>query len=204
MADTLPDAPVFAERPQLTLPEAEAALVHEEYARAGVILEYGSGGSTVLAGSMPGKQVFSVESDLRWAQRMKRWFRDNPPASRVVVHHADVGPTVGWGKPADEIAFRKWPSYPNSVWDRRDFAHPDVVLIDGRFRAACLLTVALRILRPVTVLFDDYRDRKPYHVVEQLLPPSGLVGRMARFEVAPLTLPPKRLQWLIGLYLKPL
>ena len=49
-------------RPELTLPEAEAALLRETYDRAGVILEYGSGGSTVLAAEQPGKTVPSVES----------------------------------------------------------------------------------------------------------------------------------------------
>ena len=192
------------EAPVLTLPPDEAALLRAEYARAGVILEYGSGGSTVLAGGMAGKRVFSVESDAGWIGKMQGWFATHPPVSPVVMHHADIGPTVAWGRPADETAFRKWPGYANSVWDRRDFAHPDVVLVDGRFRAACLLTVALRITRPVTVLFDDYKRRKPYHAVEALVRPVAMAGRMARFEVAPMVLPPERLGWLVGLYLKPL
>lgn len=193
-----PDAPV------LTLPPDEAALLRAEYRRAGVILEYGSGGSTVLAGAMPGKQVFSVESDAAWVARMQGWFVENPPASPVVMHHADIGPTVAWGRPADETQFRKWPGYANSVWDRADFAHPDVVLVDGRFRAACLMTVALRILRPVTVLFDDYTRRKPYHAVERLVQPTGFAGRMARFDLVPMAFPADRLGWLVSLFLKPL
>lgn len=203
MADE-PDDAARPEAPVLTLPAAEAALVQAEYARAGTILEYGSGGSTVLAGSMAGKRVFSVESDAAWVARMQDWFAANPPVSPVVLHHADIGPTVAWGRPADETQFRKWPGYANSVWDRPDFAHPDVVLVDGRFRAACLMTVALRILRPVTVLFDDYLRRKPYHAVESLVRPSAMAGRMARFELEPMTLPADRLGWLVGLFLKPL
>lgn len=193
-----PDAPV------LTLPPDEAALLRAEYARAGVILEYGSGGSTVLAGGMAGKRVFAVESDAGWVAKMQGWFAANPPVSPVTLHHADIGPTVAWGRPEDETQFRKWPGYATSVWDRKDFAHPDVVLIDGRFRAACLMTVALRIIRPVTVLFDDYKRRKPYHAVEDLIRPVAMAGRMARFEVAPMVLAPERLGWLVGLYLKPL
>jgi len=191
-------------RPELTLPAAEAAALHAAYAQAGVILEYGSGGSTVMAAEMPGKRVFSVESDIDWMKMMRRWFRANPPLSPVVVHQAGIGATARWGKPLDDSDYAKWPNYPNSVWDRDDFAHPDVVLIDGRFRPACLMTVALRILRPVTVLFDDYRSRKAYHTVEDLLKPTEMIGRMARFDVAPMTLPPARLSWLVGLFLKPL
>jgi hypothetical protein len=50
----------------LTLPADEARLLQDHYARAGVVLEYGSGGSTLLAARL-GKQVFSVESDAAWA-----------------------------------------------------------------------------------------------------------------------------------------
>jgi hypothetical protein len=136
--------------------------------------------------------------------RMQGWFAAHPPVSPVVMHHADIGPTVAWGRPADETQFRKWPGYANSVWDRADFAHPDVVLVDGRFRAACLMTVALRITRPVTLLFDDYKRRKPYHAVEALVRPVAMAGRMARFDLVPMALPPDRLGWLVGLFLKPL
>lgn len=190
--------------PELTMPAAEAGLLRSEYERADVILEYGSGGSTVLAGNMPGKRVVSVESDLDWANTMREWFRANPPAGHVAIHHVDIGPTREWGHPADDSGFRRWPGYPFSVWDRADFAHPDVVLIDGRFRAACLVAVALRITRPVVALFDDYRGRKAYHSVEALFEPSDITGRMARFQLVPTQLPPQRLQWLAGLCLRPL
>lgn len=179
-------------------------MVRRYYEQAEVILEYGSGGSTVLAGDMPGKTITSVESDRAWVDMMKGWFRANPPASAVQMHHADIGPTEAWGRPASERHFRKWPGYALSVWALRGFRQPDVVLVDGRFRPACLMTVALRTRRPVTVLFDDYIDRKPYHTVEALLKPAEITGRMARFEVEPMTLSPKRLQWLVGLYQRPL
>ncbi|MDX5401331.1 MAG: hypothetical protein LPK02_02975 [Rhodobacterales bacterium] len=188
----------------MTLPEAEATLVRAAYERAEVILEYGSGGSTVMAAEMPGKTIFSVESDAAWVAMMQAWFAANPPTSAVHMHHADIGPTVSWGRPASESTFRKWPGYALSVWDLDGFAQPDVVLIDGRFRPACLMTVALRSTRPVTVLFDDYIGRKPYHSVESLIRPAEIVGRMARFDVTPMALPADRLQWLVGLYQRPL
>ena len=192
-----------AERPTLTLPREAAEVLRAAYAGAGVILEYGSGGSTIMAGEMPGKRVFSVESDADWARRMRGWFAVNPPAADVTIHHANIGPTKEWGHPADDRQFRRWPGYANSVWERDDFVHPDVVLVDGRFRAACLMTVAMRIRRPVTVLFDDYLARDAYHKVEVLLKPAAMFGRMARFDLTPQPFPVDRLGWLIGLFLKP-
>ncbi|MFN3937481.1 MAG: hypothetical protein ACK4KW_07860 [Gemmobacter sp.] len=194
-----------AERPVLMMPPDEAGAVRAAYDGAGTILEYGCGGSTAMAAEMTGKTVFSVESDATWLGRMRRWFEANPPrADRVVLHHADIGPTRDWGHPADESRIRRWPGYANSVWDHPGFEHPDVVLIDGRFRAACLITVALRIVRPVLALFDDYRDRKPYHRVEELVRPSGMIGRMARFDLEPRPVPADRLGWIASLYLRPL
>ena len=121
----------ISERPKLTFPPDEAAWVEEVYDAARVILEYGSGGSTVLAGEKLGCRVFSVESDKNWCEN----------------------------------------------------------LIDGRFRAACFLTVMLRTNSPVTVLFDDYKNRPNYHVVEDYVKPAEMRGRMARFEVQPRSFP---------------
>lgn len=189
---TTHDSPAI-ERPALTFPEAEAAWVAELYASAGVILEYGSGGSTVLAAGMPGKTVFSVESDLDWARDMADYFKDHPPAGKVHLHPVDIGPTGQWGAPVDDSGWRSYHLYPVSVWDRKDFIHPDLILIDGRFRAACLLTALLRAERPLTVLFDDYMQRKRFHVVERWVNRVEARGRMARFEIAPWTLPKRDL-----------
>jgi len=193
-----------AEPPRLTLPADEAAWVREAYAGAGAILEYGSGGSTVLAAGMPGKTVFSVESDRRWAARMEAWFEAHPPAARVIVHHADVGPTRKWGMPTSQEHWRTFHRYPLAVWDLPDFVHPDVVLIDGRFRAACLLAVLYRASRPVTVLFDDYGNRRGYHRVESFVKPMEVRGRMARFEIEPEPFPAARMTEVFDIFTRPL
>ena len=73
------------DRPELTMPEAEATILREHYARAQVILEYGTGGSTALASELPGKTVFAVESDKDWALMMRAWLEQNPPASGTEV-----------------------------------------------------------------------------------------------------------------------
>lgn len=196
-------APSVTTKPELTLPPEAAAEVRAAYAAADVILEYGSGGSTVVASELPGKRIFSVESDAGWAKGMQDWFINNPPQSPVVMHHANIGPTIAWGSPADDSNFKRWPGYALSVWDREDFVHPDVVLIDGRFRPACFMTTALRITKPVTVLFDDYTGREIYHVVEDFAKPVKFAGRMARFELEPRAFPVDRMAMIIGLFLKP-
>ncbi len=190
------------DRPVITLPPEEEAAVRSYYAQAQVILEYGSGGSTVIAAELPGKTIFSVESDVKWLGGMKSYFAANPPASLPLMHHGKIGRTKAWGFPQSEEHFRKWPGYPLSIWDLPEFVHPDVVLIDGRFRAACFLTTLFRCTRPLTLLWDDYIDRPAYHEVESLLKPVEMIGRMARFDVVPMPIPADRLLWVIQTYLR--
>jgi hypothetical protein len=152
---------------------------------------------------MPETTVFAVESSAVWVGQMHDWFALNPAKGAVHLHHADIGPTVDWGMPANKNAFRRWPDYALGVWDRADFLHPDVVLIDGRFRVGCLLTTAFRITRPVVALFDDYAPRKPYHAVEEFLTPSARIGRMARFDLTPQPLPMNRLGWFMKFLTRP-
>ncbi|MDG1280137.1 MAG: hypothetical protein P8O10_02425 [Pseudorhodobacter sp.] len=192
------------ERPKLTLPKEAETLLRAEYARASVILEFGSGGSTVLAGEMVGKQVFTVESDHAWLKKMQRWFDANPPMSSVTLHHGNIGPTTDWGRPVDQAHWRKFLNYPLTIWDRPDFQHPDVVLVDGRFRVGCFLATLMRITRPVVVLFDDYVGRKAYHIVEEFFAPTGFAGRMARFNVAPRMPGPQEFGRWAGLMQRPL
>ncbi|MFN3282295.1 MAG: hypothetical protein ACK40I_11610 [Tabrizicola sp.] len=195
-ADGDEGAPGFA----LTFDDAEAKFLARAYAGAGTILEYGSGGSTVLAAEL-GARVFSVESDRNWAARLAEHVA--PISDRVQVHWADIGPTGPWGVPKPPHEHQKFHRYALSVWDRPDFVQPDLVLIDGRFRCACLVAVMLRTTRPVTVLFDDYARRRYYHGVERLARLEELVGRMARFTVTPGAIPPEMVTEAIGWFTDP-
>ena len=122
------------ERPELTLPTAEADWLRDAYSAADVILEYGSGGSTVMASDMADKMVTSVESDKDWAAKMRAWFSENPSLSLPEILHVDLGKTGEWGMPENDRRWRAFPNYPLSVWDLVGFRQPDVVLVDGRFR----------------------------------------------------------------------
>lgn len=192
-------------RPELTMPDAEAALLREAYSQADVILEYGSGGSTVMAGDMSGKRVFSVESDKDWALMMRGWFAENPPASGTAVDviWSDIGPTREWGYPSDHDQYLRYARYPLQVWDLPEFVQPDVVLVDGRFRVGCALATALRTAKPVRLLMDDYKRRTQYHKVEDWFGTPHLTGRMAEFTVQPITLDAKDLLQTIEMMLRP-
>ncbi|WP_296424968.1 hypothetical protein [Yoonia sp.] len=187
------------QRPELTLPEQEAAWITQAYEQATSILEYGSGGSTVLAAEMPDKTIFSVESDATWAKMLEGYIKSAQTASHAHLHHVDIGKTGKWGYPNGDKMVRNFADYSLSVWDRDDFVEPDTILIDGRFRVGCMMAALFRSKRPVTVYFDDYEDRPYYWVVEEFVTKMETRGRMARFEVAPIGIPADRLSEIIAM-----
>jgi hypothetical protein len=79
-------------RPDLTMPEAETELLRQHYEEADVILENGSGGSTVMVSEMGGKLIPSVESDKAWWKMMMELFETNPgsKSSNVDMLYADI------------------------------------------------------------------------------------------------------------------
>lgn len=141
-----------------------------------------------MIAEMPDKTVFSVESDGAWVAMMQEWFAEHPPvaSTRLELLHADIGPTKAWGFPVNNARCRDFPGYALDVWRLDEFEQPDLVLVDGRFRVGCALAVAANTTAPLTLLVDDYIDRKNYHLVETYLGTPRMVGRMAVFEVEPL------------------
>jgi hypothetical protein len=170
----------------IPMPDEEVAFVTQAYEAGSVILEYGSGQTTRIAAKMPGKLVFSVETDLIWAMELQRELDEAGTASPVIVYHTHIGETVQWGRPVlTEDSWRLFHKTALDIWDEPFFREPDVVLIDGRLRMGCLATVMMYTKKPVTVLFDDYDDRPMYQIVERLIKPVRVVGRMAQFDVVP-------------------
>lgn len=170
---------------RLTLPERERELLAQQYENADCILEYGSGGSTLLAANDDRRKVFAVESDREWAHNLQREIAVLYPQSPARIHHAFIGRTREWGHARK---YSRWMvpfylRYATSVWTRRDFAHPDVVLVDGRFRVGCFIAVASKIKRQTRLLFDDYLNRKEYSFVEKFVKPRAMCGRMAIFDL---------------------
>lgn len=173
-------------RPELTFPEPVADYVKESYEAARCILEYGSGGSTVLASELIGKKIYSVESDKAWSENLEKFIRESPlTKSFPEIVHVNIGPTKEWGHPVSDEGWREFHKYPIGLWQELHANGPDVILVDGRFRLACFLTCCLMTRRTVKILFDDYRDRTNYHSAETVSAPTLYIDRMAVFEISP-------------------
>ena len=152
----------------VSVTEGEQALLRRELAAATHYFEYGSGESTLLAlGQDNLRRIASVESDASFLERNllpRAEVRENLASGRLTLHPIDVGPTRNWGMPRDNSRRENWPSYPRAI---ELAAEPwDLVLVDGRFRIACVAVVLLRCPK-ARILFHDFWNRPKYHVVRE-------------------------------------
>ncbi|MER9167692.1 hypothetical protein NKI12_09955 [Mesorhizobium australicum] len=168
------------------LDDATFDLLKTEMAKASSYLEFGSGGSTVLAAQTVRGPVCSVESDKKFLSAVQWKIASlNLPAPNMIF--ADIGLTGRWGYPIRPWYSRKWRDYAEAPWLKMS-ALPDVVLIDGRFRAACALSTLLHFSASgevATVIIDDYEDRPNYTVVEEFACVPVRVGRSLVFKTGP-------------------
>jgi hypothetical protein len=167
------------------MPERNVAALAEAMRRAACYLEYGAGGSTVLASQIGVPNIVSIESDRAWRDRVSdKLAATGHPCLDVV--HVDIGPTKRLGYPRGDAFSPNFRNYPLAGWRRCEETglSPDLVLIDGRFRLACVLAALLNAKPGCTVLLDDYRRRGHYHRVECFAEPKRMIGRMAEFVVA--------------------
>ena len=150
-------------------------------------IEFGSGGSTVLAAEM-GVPTVTVESDAVFLGLVKDKLAERGllNEARNVYVHKDIGPVGPWGRPQKPKnprlfeAFRNYSELPIASLENETF----FVLVDGRFRvASALKTARLLAGKKGKLVIDDYLGRAEYRVVENFLRLDDLVGPMAVFSL---------------------
>jgi hypothetical protein len=148
-------------------------------------LEYGSGGSTVLAAKL-GKPFVSVDTDPYFLRAVRR--KIGKLASNQHLEHANIGWTKHFGCPFFENPSpqrkKRWKAYAEIPWRYVEGLPPDLVMVDGRFRVASALTSCRHLAgAPGSVIVvDDYVDRPHYHIIEQYAELDCIIGRMAMFK----------------------
>lgn len=148
-----------------------------ELEKATYYLEYGSGGTTLLA-DQRNIPAISVENDRFYARAVASQLKGSCVRQIVV----STGPTREWGFPLFR-SFKKARAYVDAG---ADAWFPDLVLVDGRWRVACALETARRAKlrgRKATLMFDDYAGRPHYHRVEHFLGKPEMAGRVAIFQI---------------------
>ncbi|ABQ33313.1 MULTISPECIES: hypothetical protein [Bradyrhizobium] len=145
-----------------------------------VYLEYGSGGSTIMAASHVSRLV-SVEPDAMFAKAVRAALPETEAEISILTPW--IGVTRDWsypvfGRPTPARRAR-WKRLPRAPWAVLSDT-PDLILVDGRFRVACALESLLHIGPATRLLIDDYAGRD-YGAVEQFGRLVAMHGRMAEF-----------------------
>ena len=142
-------------------------------------LEFGAGGSTVLAASLVKSHVWSVDSSAEWLDKVVQAV--NGSAGKLSCHHVDIGPVGLWGYPLNHAQRAKFPEYYSRIWN--DLAPQDVdfVLVDGRFRVASFCEAYRRVRSDTFIGFHDYGSRAEYHCVEKIAHMVAAIDDLAIF-----------------------
>jgi protein O-GlcNAc transferase len=140
--------------------ENEINVLKKYLSKSTYYFEFGSGGSTVLAHKYKNiKKITSIESDKEYSKYIQKI------ASSANIIHINIGDTIEWGKPKNKNNYNNWPNY-YKAWLNKDY-NPDLILIDGRFRIACALIVALNNgnYQDQIILIHDFNNRSSYHCI---------------------------------------
>lgn len=146
---------------------AELALFKAFLSKSARYLEFGAGGSTVLASSHAKEWIVSVDSSREWLDRVAAECEEAP--TRATLIFADIGRTGDWGFPVDPAAQARWSSYHADVWSLApQCREADFVMVDGRFRVACFAQAVLHCSASVLIGIHDFASRPFYHVVHEI------------------------------------
>jgi len=174
--------------------EGECDLLRQEMAKASSYLEFGIGGSTLLAAEVGIHRIVSVDSDQAWVRKIDEKIALNRPQFDIELIHCDIGQTRDWGFPVDREHITNWPQYFIQPWQRFLSRHetPDLIYIDGRFRVACALFSLLnlhlhrsRVVKTARILIHDFSDRPYYDKILEFASVVAVINTLVVVEPLP-------------------
>ncbi len=162
---------------QIVMHPDEVSLLKGFLSETNNYFEYGIGGSTHLASKLVKGDIFGIESDALWVEKVKKETACN---KRIHLRHIDIGPTGDWGFPRSSERKAFYGEYSKAIVEtgRNDF---DFCLVDGRFRVASFLQALMHLESSAVIAMHDYTDRKEYHLVEKYAQPISSVRRLKFF-----------------------
>lgn len=157
---------------------AELAAFKKHISNINTYFEFGIGGSTVFVHENTNAQIVGVDSCQEWIERVNEHVDD-----RVELKFVDIGPIRDWGVPKNEQNKGDWPMYSASI--NTIEIKPEVILVDGRFRVACLVQIVLFSVKnnidPTILLHDCNRDH--YNPGKKLLKCINQVETLAAYKL---------------------
>ena len=123
-----------------------------------IYFEFGSGGSTNVASYYKLNNIYSVESDVNWHNKLKN------NSINAIYLTVDLKTNGNIGIPGPGTNVEDWKRY---IQAYKSEYNADIILIDGRFRVACGLDIFSKIKNNTLILIHDYENRDYYHILEK-------------------------------------
>lgn len=163
----------------------ELALLQSALYDAENYLEFGAGNSTCIALETKNiRSITVVESDpVFWENRILTIpsIKIACNTNRLKTIMVDIGPTTDWGYPTDTSCADRWPMYHSCAF--QSVSPYDLVLVDGRFRVACILDACLSCKEDTRILIHDFFNRPIYWVVFPFLKLEKKADTMGLFSI---------------------
>ncbi len=154
-------------------------LFKDEIKKCNVYGEYGCGKSTKWVLNNTSLRIISVDTSKEWVEKVKENNENND--FKLNIQFIDLGEIGFYGTPNSYLKASSFYEYTDYLWNQIE--KPNLVLIDGRFRVCCFLTI-IKFADPGTkIIFDDYLNRPYYHFVEKYLKSIKSYGRQSLFIV---------------------
>lgn len=145
------------------LSQNDVKLFYKYLDKASNFFEYGTGGTTYQASIRPNiKSITTVETDYIWFKQFKFLLEDKH--IKCIYCEMDAKPNT-WGNPGPNSTLEQYIHYSNQIKEVKSVNKIDFILIDGRFRVACCLKCFDVINEECLIAFDDFLNRKEYHIV---------------------------------------
>ena len=160
-----------------TLFDGDDFLFKNYLKKCNIYFEYGVGESTNWVIEHTSSIIISVDTDKQWVNRVDI----SKNKRRININWINLGEIENWGRPKTYRYRKQFIDYVSKVWTFNIKA--DVILIDGRFRVACFLYSLINAKEGSIIIFDDYMNRKHYHVVQEVLEIYEKCGRQVIFKV---------------------
>jgi hypothetical protein len=162
--------------------DAEKGLLRSFLCSSCNYLEFGTGGSTVMACSLVKKSVSSVESDPEWLKKVEDYCSSQAIVLKPELIYADIGPVRDLGYPRGDGFRDQWPNYHDIIWSHKGANNADLYLIDGRFRVACFIQTLLHAQPSAVIMIHDFVNRPHYHVVREFSHEIAITETLSVFQ----------------------
>lgn len=181
--------PVNLHHHQFAGSREELAMLREQMRNVSSYLEYGAGGSTVLACDADIESVTSVETDRKFLKKLVdssrlgqvEYLRKRIKKGQLRIFHSNLGETKEWGYPVSPPSSNKLKKYYKHLRSLNDL---ELIFLDGRYRVAA--AAAAWINQPTAKLIvHDYFFRSYYKDIEEIWRLEEHVGSLAVFSRLP-------------------